>query len=98
MQNNTVTKRVSIPDFQMIGFPFIVAYLVESNYKPSMVINDMHTNNCYRVYGEDTYLIEAIFRSPEEIEEYDEIIELNCKNYFKYYIVEDIKREEFIPK
>jgi len=97
-KEDTIIKRVSIPNFEKTGFPFIVTYLVETQTKPLAAINSMHANNCYKIYGEDLYFIEAIFSEAKQIEDYDELIKINSTNVFKYYTVNDLKREEFIPK
>ena len=97
-KEDNIIKRVSIPNFEKTGFPFIVTYLVETQTKPLAAINSMHANNCYKIYGEDLYFIEAIFSEAKQIEDYDELIKINSTNVFKYYTVNDLKREEFIPK
>lgn len=93
-----IKRRVSIPNFEKTGFPFIVTYLVETETKPLAAINSLHANNCYRVYGNNLYFIEAIFNKEKQVEDYDELIKLNSTKVLKYYNVNDLKREEFIPK
>lgn len=97
VKNTIIIKKIAIPDFQRTGFPFMVAYFLETDRMPTDAINDSHTNNCYRISGDDMYFIEAIFLESQEVEDYDEIIKSCSKSFFKHYIVEDLKREGFIP-
>lgn len=97
-KNTIIKKRVSIPNFEKTGFPFIVTYVIETGMKPLAAINSMHANNCYKIYGNDLYFIEAIFSEAKQVEDYDELVKVNSTGVQKYYTVKDLKREEFIPK
>lgn len=97
-KEDLIKRRVSIPNFEKTGFPFIVTYVVETGTKPIAAINSLHANNCYKIYGEDLYFIEAIFSKAKQVEDYDELVKINSTNVLKYYTVKDLRREEFIPK
>jgi len=97
-QLNIIKKNISIPDFNKTGFPFIIAYILKCKIKPTTAINNYHTNNCYRIFGEEIYFIEAIFKNAWEVEAYDELIKKDSDNFIRYHLVDDIRREDFIPQ
>jgi hypothetical protein len=92
-----IKRRVAIPYFRKMGFPFIIIYFLECDRKPINSINSLHVNNCYRLDGESTYAIEAMFSDAQQVEDYEEIIREDSLRFAKHYIVEDTVREAFLP-
>jgi DNA-binding Lrp family transcriptional regulator len=102
-ENGTIKKHTSIVDFSLLvyGTRANIALKVNKEEKEELkrfLMKDTNVNSFYRINNGYDYLIEAIFKNILELEDFCEKLDENFKIKTKqiYYIIEDLKREEFL--
>lgn len=102
-QGSLIKKHTAIIDFAMLGFSTRTTMTLKVGKGERESIRDYltkhpHVNSVYKINNGFDYLIEAIFRNLKEVEDFLELLEERFKVKAKqvYYIIEDIKREEFL--
>jgi DNA-binding Lrp family transcriptional regulator len=101
-QGNLITKHTAILDFKQLGFAIKVLIAFKSSIQTKSQIHDFLTthhrvNSLYRVSSATDYLVEVLFKDLGELQEFSDTIEsFGVTNRQDYYIVEDIKREDFL--
>lgn len=99
---NLITKHTAIIDFKKLGFAIKVLMAFKANKDNRENICNFlkkhhRVNSMYRVSSNSDYLIEVIFKDLAELQLFADTLEnLGVENRQEYYIVEDIKKEEFL--
>lgn len=101
-KTNLIRKYTSLIDFKKLGYEIRVQMLVSSSkeFKEDMqkfFVNHPRVNNVFRINNGFDFLVEAIFRDMQELDAFtralDEFSPVQKKEFF---VMEDIKREEFL--
>ena len=102
-QEELITKHVTIVNFDLIGFNSRANIIlkVEKNQREELknfIQQSKTINSAYRINNGYDFFIEAITKDMKQLENFVEEIEekFNIKTKHVFYIVEDIKREEFL--
>jgi DNA-binding Lrp family transcriptional regulator len=102
-ENGTIKKHTSIVDFSLLGYGTRANIAIKVNKEEKdelkkFLMKDMNVNSFYRINNGYDYLIEAIFKNILELEDFCEKLDENFKIKTKqiYYIIEDLRREEFL--
>lgn len=104
IQERTVIKKhTAIIDFAKIGFGTRVTLTLKVAKDHKIEVKDYlmshyNVNSIYKINNGFDYLLEGIFRDIRELEEFLETLDDKFKIKQKqiYYIVEDLKREDFL--
>ncbi len=101
--NNLIKKSTVLLDFQKLGYSTKVTLMLkvpkEQREKlKEFLINECHVNSIYRINDSFDFMIECIFRSMQEFQEFIELLEENfeIKDRQMHYILDDIKQEDFM--
>lgn len=102
-EGTIIRKHTCLLDFSKLGFELRVNMLIKvgQNEKDKMkdyLLKNQSVNNLFRVVGNGfDFIIEAVFRNMAELQIFVESLErFNIKSRQDYYVIEDIKREEFM--
>jgi DNA-binding Lrp family transcriptional regulator len=101
---NLITRHTAILDFKKLGFAIKVLMAFKANKNNREAIHDFlkshhRVNSMYRVSSNSDYLIEVIFKDLRELQMFaDKLESLGVENRQEYYIVEDIKKEDFLTR
>ena len=101
-QGTLITKHTALLDFKRLGFAIKVLIAFKSSSENRTTIHDFlkdhhRVNSLYRVSSASDYLVEVLFKDLRELQQFtDKLDALGVVNRQEYYIVEDIKREEFL--
>jgi len=100
---NIVKKFTSVIDFQSIGFNAKALVLIKVNKEKSEelkehLISNKAVNNLLKINNGYNYLIEVIFKTIPDLENYIEKLESDYNLIDKqvFYVINDLKREEFM--
>ena len=100
--NNLIKKHTSIIDFKKLGFDVKSQMLISSSKDDRNKIQDFlikhpKVNTVFRINNGYDFLIEAIFRNMMELDEFSKQLEqFKILEKKEYFVMEDIKREEFL--
>lgn len=100
--NKLIKKHTSIIDFKKLGFDVKSQMLVSSSKEDRNKIQDFlikhpKVNTVFRINNGYDFLIEAIFRNMMELDEFTKQLEqFKILEKKEYFVMEDIKREEFL--
>jgi DNA-binding Lrp family transcriptional regulator len=101
---SVIKKHTSIVDFEKLGYSARanIALKVEKADRAeltSFLLKHGNVNSAYRTANGFDFIVEAIFRNHMELNDFSEELDKNFQITQKqiYYILEDIKREEFMP-
>ncbi|MEM4268393.1 MAG: Lrp/AsnC family transcriptional regulator [Candidatus Woesearchaeota archaeon] len=104
-EKEVIKKHTTLVDFGKIGFSTRanITLKVDKSDKEDIrcfLEKHMNVNSVYKINNGYDYLVEAVFRNIKELEDFIDIIETKhkIKNKQVYYIIEDIKREEFLAE
>lgn len=102
-EKKIIIKHTSLINFSLLGFNMKVNMLLNVDISDKVHIRDFLTNNkninsIYRIGSEFDYMVEGIFRDMKESEDFIDFLKLkfNIKKIKSFYVVEDIKREDFL--
>ncbi len=101
LENSIITKYSILIDFEKIGFPIIINYIivpetrVEDKILRGFLLNHTKVNNLYRT--ETGYISELIFKDMKEFSDFNEILEKFKLKQKKFHpVIKEIKREGFL--
>ena len=101
-QDNIIKKHTCILDFSKIGFNSRASLSIKTNLNKKQelkeyLIKHPNINTIYKINNGYDFWIECIFKHIKDLENFIEFLEIkyNIKKQV-YYIIEDIKREEFM--
>ncbi len=101
--NNLIKKNCALIDFSKLGFPIRINLLIKVPSKNKKDIaeflrNNFHVNTLLRVTNEFDFLAELIFKdiksAGEFIDDLEEKFEIEAEK--KYFIIDELKKEEFL--
>jgi len=104
-ENSVIKKHTSIIDFNQLGYNTRATITLRVHKEDREKARDYlllhrHVNTMYKINNGYDFQIEAVFKNFKEleyfIEELEELIRIKTKQV--YYIIEDIKNEEFFPQ
>ncbi len=102
-EGNLIQKHTSLIDFSKIGFNTRATVLLkvkreEREQVKEYLIKNQHINTAHKINSGWDFMFEGIFRHIKDLEEFLEVLEdkFKVKQRQVYYIIEDIKREEFM--
>jgi DNA-binding Lrp family transcriptional regulator len=90
-------RYTSLLDYKQMGHNTRTAFVVDA--KKSLVLGWLSdhecVNNLYRI-EENVFFVEAVFRCMKDMADFaDEITEMGAQIRKEFYIIDDMKREEF---
>ncbi|MFH0978254.1 MAG: Lrp/AsnC ligand binding domain-containing protein [Candidatus Woesearchaeota archaeon] len=98
-----IQKHTSIVDFSKLGFNTRIHMLVKVDREKreelqAHLVKEQNVNSLYRVNSGYDFLIEGVFRHVKDMEDFIEKLEekFELRQKQLYYIIADIKREEFL--
>ena len=98
-------KHTSLIDFQAIGFNSRAKVILKVDKKDReklkhFIEKSININSAYRINSGYDFMFEAIFKNMKDLEDFIIHIEENHNILEKqvYYIIDDIKREEFLSQ
>lgn len=101
-EKELISKHTSLIDFKKIGFDikvnmlFRVARNSRDEFKEFLIKNE-NINSVFKVNNGFDFLVEAIFRNMNDMQRFNESTErFNIEAKQEMFILEDIKREEFL--
>ncbi len=103
--SSLITKYTALIDFGKLGFTTraqIIVKLAKEQREQfrEFIMQHKSINSAYRINNGFDYLLEGIFQNLKELEEFLETMEESypLKTKQVYYIIDDLKREEFLSK
>jgi Lrp/AsnC family transcriptional regulator, regulator for asnA, asnC and gidA len=102
--DGVIKKHTVIIDFERLGYSARanIALKVEKADRIELsyfLLKHRNVNSAYRTTNGFDFIIEGIFKNQMELNDFNEELDKNFKISQRqiYYILEDIKREEFMP-
>ena len=101
-RKNLIKKHTSLIDFRKLGYEIRTQILITAEKEKrdplqNFLVNHPRINTVYRINNGFDFLTEAIFRNMNELDEFMiSLDEYNPKQKKEFFIMEDIKREEFM--
>jgi len=98
-----IHKHTSLIHFDKLGFTTIVKILLRVKREDKVALKDyllknIHVNSLCRINNNFDFMVEGIFKNLRDLEDFqeklDERFSIKAKQY--YFIIDDIKREEFM--
>lgn len=104
-ENGLIKKHTCILDFSKLGYNVRanIAFKVETKDRESLkeyLLKHESANSVYKINNGFDFMIEGVFREIREMEDFIEDLEKRFRILDKrsFYIIEDLKREEFLSK
>lgn len=101
-KSNLIKKHTSLIDFKKLGFNVRAQILIASNRHSQENIKEFlcknqNINNVFRISNGFDFLVEAIFKSLDELDKFSrKLDEFELKEKQEFFVMEDLKREEFL--
>ena len=102
-EHTTIMKYTSLLDFAQLGFNTRanIAIKVEQSERESLkrfLMEHKHVNSLFKINNGFDYLADVVFRHVKDLEDFLESLEsrYHIKEKQVYYVIQDIKREEFL--
>ena len=103
LEKGIITKHTAIVDFAKLGFSTRanMTLRVDKNERDRVrefLENHHNVNSIYKINNGYDFLVETVFKSIRELEDFTETVESRFKvrELQVYYIIDDIKREAFM--
>ncbi len=101
--DSLIKKNCALIDFSKLGFSTRVNLLIKTPPNKRKEVgeflkNNFHVNTLLRISNEFDFLVELIFKDLKEAENFIDKLEedFNIEAEKKYFVVEEIKKEEFL--
>jgi len=101
---STITKYSPLLDFQKLGFGLRVNFVLKANDKKkqelkNFLLTNKNINSMLRLNNDFDFFVEAVFKDMKELEEFSESLgKFKIKKKKEFFIIEDLKKEEFLTK
>ncbi len=101
---NTITKYSPLLDFQKLGFGLRVNFVLKANDKKKQelrgfLLENKNVNSVLRLNNDFDFFVEAVFKDMKGLEEFSENLKpFKIKKKKKFFVIEDLKKEEFLTK
>jgi len=103
-EHSVILKHTTLLDFAMLGFNCRANILLKSEREERDKLGSylkVHPaiNNLYKINNGFDFLAEGVFSNVKELEDFVDILEKTFPIAEKkmHYVIEDLKREEFMP-
>ncbi len=100
-ENRIIKRYAPLIDFEKLGFPIIVNYILipesklDNNILKGFLFNHKNVNNLYSL--DNGFIAELIFKDMKQFSEFNEILDnFNLKQKKFHPVVKEIKREGFL--
>lgn len=104
-KTNTIYKFSALLDFTKFGYTakamiLFKIYKTDKKRIKEYFISDPNVNSVYKINNGYDYMIEVVFRTIKDLEEFLENLdeEYKIKHKEVHYLIDDLKREEFMPE
>jgi Lrp/AsnC family leucine-responsive transcriptional regulator len=102
-RNGLVRKYTALIDFSAFGYAtkanmFLKFEREDKESVRAYLMKNQNVNSLYRINNGYDYLVEGVFRNIKEAEEFLENLEMrfNLRERQVYYIIDELRREEFL--
>jgi len=101
---STISKYSPLLDFQKLGFGLRVNLILKANDKRKQDLKDFllknqNVNSLLRLNNNFDFFIETVFRDMKGLEEfYENLKKFKIKKKKEFFVIEDLKKEEFLTK
>lgn len=102
-EKNVIMKHTALVDFSALGYNTRVNIMISVDKKvreelKKFLKSEQKVNTVYRINNGFDFIIEGIFRNVKELQEFIETVEekFNITKREVFYIIDDIKREDFL--
>jgi DNA-binding Lrp family transcriptional regulator len=102
-EKNVIQKHTTIIDFSKLGFSTRATITFKVNKKDKEILREYlvkhyNVNSLYKINNGFDFLIEGIFKNLNDFEDFLEQIDdkFRIKTKQVFYIIEDVKREDFM--
>lgn len=99
-----IKRNTVLLDFKKLGYELKVNILVKTSQEKRdelrrFIEKSLHVNSIYRINNGYDFLIEVVFKNMMQLEEFNDKLEnIGITAKQEFYILEDIKKEEFISE
>ena len=101
-EQGVIKKYTTLVDFPKLGFNFRVCLVLKVKNKEKLkefLMSHKNVNSLYKINGGFDFLVEAVFKSWEEVYGFQEQLkEFGLKEKINLDILDEIKREEFLAE
>jgi DNA-binding Lrp family transcriptional regulator len=99
-ESSLINKHVSLLNFPALGHSLKVNYLIKCRDRDKVkdfLFNHKNINTLYRINNGSDFLVEAIFKDMNEMEEFSEALdELSIYKAERYHVIEELRKEDFM--
>ena len=101
---STISKYSPLLDFQKLGFGIRINFALKANDKKKQELKDFllknkNVNSILRLNNGFDFFIDVVLKNMKELEEfYDNLRKFKIKKKKEFFIIEDLKKEEFLTK
>lgn len=101
-KQKVIMKHTALLDFKSLGFDIRTQILIttQTDNKEELqkfLLLHPKTNTIFRINNGYDFLVEAVFKNMEELDEFTKLLdEFEPKEKKEFFVMEDIKREEFL--
>ena len=101
---STITKYSPLLDFQKLGFGIRINFILKANDKKKQelkgfLLENKNVNSILRLNNGFDFFVETVFKDMKDVEEFSESLEpFKIKKKKEFFIIEDLKREDFFTK
>ncbi len=99
LNGNEVVKFFCVPDYVAIGYSIMVCFLVKSNERKLFVDKiggNKNVNDILKVNNGSDFIIEAFFRTMNEVYEFSEMLKENSVEITEHHIVKILAKEKML--
>jgi DNA-binding Lrp family transcriptional regulator len=103
LEESVVMRHTSLLDFQKLGYSTRanISIKVDRNDRDGLrdyLVKNQYVNSVYKINNGFDFMFEGIFKEIKEMEDFVELLETKFKilEHKSYFIIEDIKREDFM--
>ena len=98
-----IRKHTVLVDFAALGFKTKATILLKLHKDQKddfalQILKEKSVNSCYKINNGYDFLLEGVFKEMKDVEDFVEKLEdkFDVKNKIIYYIIEEIRKEEFM--
>lgn len=102
-ERTIIRKHTSIIDFSKLGYNLKTKIVIKVHNDDKMALKTLlmkhqSINSVYKLGDGFDFMVEGIFESLKELEDFSDLLDnqLRIENKKIYYVIEDMKREEFL--
>jgi Lrp/AsnC family transcriptional regulator, leucine-responsive regulatory protein len=98
-----IKRHAALIDFSKLGYNTRANIMIkvdrdEREEVKEYLLGDLNVNSVYKINSNHDFMIDAVFRDIKEMEEFQERMDekFKIKNKQIYYIIDELKKEEFL--